>query len=149
MPHIINGTSGSDTLFGDTDDTLFGKGGTNSSTALQVTIPSTVMLFIMSLDARGGNDIINGGLGDDTLFGDAYTMNANAHGGNDILNGGDGNDILYGDAYNMYDTAQGGNDTLYGGTGNDILYGDFYIMDGNAHGGTHPDSHRFRRLLVR
>ena len=49
MPHIINGTSGSDTLFGDTDDTLFGKGGTKSSTALQVTIPFTVMSSLCRL----------------------------------------------------------------------------------------------------
>ncbi len=54
-------------------------------------------------------DILNGGAGNDHLYGGA---------GNDILNGDADNDILYG---------QDGNDTLNGGTGNDALYG----QDGN------------------
>ncbi|MDB5471336.1 MAG: hypothetical protein JWR84_2896 [Caulobacter sp.] len=53
-----------------------------------------------------GNDILNGGDGDDTLWGLR---------GNDTLNGGAGIDTLYGGE---------GNDILAGLTGNDLLYGD-------------------------
>ncbi|MDF3933531.1 calcium-binding protein, partial [Pseudomonas citronellolis] len=52
-------------------------------------------------DTRGGNDTLEGGKGDDLLFG---------QGGNDTLLGGDGNDILFGGM---------GNDTLTGGAGAD------------------------------
>ena len=51
-------------------------------------------------------------------------------GGNDTLNGGSGNDILYGDAANysgdgfvFMDEYAGGTDTLNGGAGNDQLWG--------------------------
>ena len=61
--------------------------------------------------------VLNGGLGNDSLFG------AN---GNDTLIGGDGNDRIYGGA---------GNDVLTGGTGNDYLEGgsgsDIYIFGSN------------------
>ncbi|ORF31661.1 calcium-binding protein, partial [Snodgrassella alvi] len=61
--------------------------------------------------------VLNGGLGNDSLFG------AN---GNDTLIGGDGNDRIYGGA---------GNDVLTGGTGNDYLEGgegsDLFIFDKN------------------
>ncbi|ENW06593.1 beta strand repeat-containing protein [Acinetobacter beijerinckii] len=53
-----------------------------------------------------GNDIIDGGNGDDSIF---------AQGGLDTLNGGAGNDFLHGGS---------GNDTLNGGEGLDKLYGD-------------------------
>ena len=49
--------------------------------------------------------MLNGGAGNDVLFGSS---------GKDALNGGAGNDVLYG---------RNGNDTLTGGLGDDILYG--------------------------
>jgi Ca2+-binding RTX toxin-like protein len=53
----------------------------------------------------GGNDAIDGGIGNDTIYG---------AGGADKLSGGDGNDKLFGG---------GGNDVLSGGRGNDVLTG--------------------------
>jgi VCBS repeat-containing protein len=58
-----------------------------------------------SSESRGAADVLHGGDGNDTLFG---------QGGNDTLYGDAGDDHLYG---------QGGNDTLYGGDGNDHLDG--------------------------
>ena len=64
--------------------------------------------------ALGGNDLIVGSSGADTL---------NGYLGNDILRGNDGNDILLGGG--GADTLYGnvGNDTLVGGAGQDTLYG--------------------------
>jgi Ca2+-binding RTX toxin-like protein len=58
-----------------------------------------------------GKDILNGGAGNDRLYG---------QGGDDILIGGAGDDILEGG---------GGYDILIGGTGNDILRGGRYHKD--------------------
>ncbi|MCP8473914.1 calcium-binding protein, partial [Pseudomonas triclosanedens] len=54
----------------------------------------------------GGDDDLDGGVGNDTLYGGA---------GQDVLKGGLGNDALYG---------EDGNDILIGGVGNDYLSGD-------------------------
>ncbi len=72
----------------------------------------------------GGADILNGDADNDILFGGI---------GNDILNGGIGNDTLYGqeddDTLNGGDgndslDGGGGNDTINAGDGNDVIYGD-------------------------
>ncbi|MET0119288.1 MAG: retention module-containing protein, partial [Sedimenticola sp.] len=79
------------------------------------------------LYGRGGDDVLEDGTGRDRLYGDA---------GNDVLRGGIDNDVLYGGegVDSLYgeegaDTLRGGagEDTLEGGTGRDRLYGD----DGN------------------
>lgn len=57
------------------------------------------------VDMGGGNDIFNGGVGKDHVFG---------QNGNDTLNGGDGNDTLLGG---------NGDDVLVGGLGSDTLNG--------------------------
>ncbi|CAK9886915.1 MAG: Hemolysin, plasmid [Candidatus Erwinia impunctatus] len=117
----INGGDGNDILFGDAV-TLDGISG-NGLQALQAYVASKsglqstptveqVQKYITTHSAEfdrssslDGNDVLNGGKGDDILFG---------QGGNDTLNGGEGNDILYGGA---------GNDVLIGGKGDDILIG--------------------------
>ncbi|MDF0665708.1 MAG: calcium-binding protein [Nitrospira sp.] len=66
-----------------------------------------------------GNDVLEGGEGNDALSGD---------GGDDVLDGGEGNDILVGDTeqgLNLIYPTTPGNDFLTGGAGNDQL-------DGNA-----------------
>jgi len=67
-----------------------------------------------ALWGRNGDDTLNGGDGNDELNGENGNDILNGDAGNDTLNGGTGNDILNGGA---------GNDTLNGGTGNDILNG--------------------------
>ena len=67
------------------------------------------------------------GVGNSFLYGDAQVMEQAAHGGNDSLNGGDGNDSLYGDGEFYSPTSPGsitgGTDTLNGGAGDDQLWG--------------------------
>jgi len=62
----------------------------------------------------GGIDTIDGGDGNDTIFGDF---------GNDTIDGGNGDDIIYGGT--GIDNINGGNDDdfIYGDAGNDIING--------------------------
>jgi len=85
-------------------------------------------LFNENAITVGGNDTLNGGAGDDILYG---------QGGNDTLIGGDGNDILYGGAGDDTLFGDAGDDHLYGGPGDDTLIGGagddvFYWLDGDA-----------------
>lgn len=91
-----------------------------------------------------GNDVIDGGAGDDEVWGD---------GGDDVILGGSGKDVLYGDGvleglpieYHGNDKLDGGDgddllfgmgkdDVLLGGAGNDQLQGDNVDIAGNLHG---------------
>ena len=74
------------------------------------------------LGGHGGADILYGGTGNDTLHGDMaylptdlYVHVPYEHQGDDWLDGGDGDDQIYGD---------GRDDTLIGGIGADSLWGD-------------------------
>lgn len=99
---IIGGTNGSDTVNGtDYDDDIYGD---------DLTSPG--------LDT--GNDILNGGAGNDRLFGGEQGYN----GTNDTLNGGLGDDYLeggYGNDIYMYDY---GHDVIY-----DTLASEFDIIE--------------------
>ncbi len=54
----------------------------------------------MTGDARGGNDFLSGGEGDDIVTGDTWNKLAgNSRGGDDDLHGGNGNDQIYGDCW--------------------------------------------------
>lgn len=126
----VNGNEGNDILFGDsinTDGLPWADVGVNAdskigagynglveflelrdgSTPSQVDIYEFIKdnheLFNVAGDSRGGDDILNGGDGNDILYG---------QGGDDTLNGGAGNDILIG-GY--------GNDILTGGDGDDLF----------------------------
>ncbi len=65
------------------------------------------------LNIAGVADDIDGGGGDDVIFG---------QGGNDEIRGGDGGDTIYGGAGNDVLSGDGGADTLYGGAGNDRIF---------------------------
>jgi Ca2+-binding RTX toxin-like protein len=125
---ILHGGAGSDVLIGGADnDWLIGD-----TTQYQNGRPE-----------QGGNDVLDGGGGDDEidgLYGDDLLVGG---GGKDLLNGQDGSDVLYGGLDNdilsgdlriqsvdggyVYDTheykAAGGDDLLFGEEGNDIMVG--------------------------
>lgn len=70
----------------------------------------------------GGHDIVYGGLGNDTLYGNGSGRLSGRD--NDRLYGEIGDDLIYGNE--GHDRLDGGigNDKLYGGTGHDVLIGD-------------------------
>ncbi|GEM_PF-2506661 len=73
----------------------------------------------------GGDDLMNGGAGNDTLFGLLGADVLEGMGGDDFLSGSNGNDVLRGG--DGADVLLGGNDDdlLDGGAGNDRLVGGF------------------------
>ncbi|HIC82604.1 MAG TPA: calcium-binding protein, partial [Kiloniellaceae bacterium] len=74
------------------------------------------------LNQAGGNDTIDGGIGNDIIYGDSSDVDE-AIGGDDSILGGDGNDLIYGGAGNDFINGGDGNDGLFGGTGEDIVIG--------------------------
>src|SRR3954471_9145438 len=96
---------------------------------LDVAVPNGEVLS----SGRGGNDRLDGGEGDDSLFGDAGVITATGRGGNDYLDGGTGRDFLCGDAWEIEGRGRGGNDRLDGGAGDDVIgFGDATVMRDNA-----------------
>ncbi|MBF0185979.1 MAG: hypothetical protein HQM06_16540, partial [Magnetococcales bacterium] len=70
-----------------------------------------------------GNDRIHGSSGQDTLLGGKGNDRLYGERGDDRLDGGEGNDLLYGDQGNDTLIGGAGNDVLRGGAGNDIFQG--------------------------
>ncbi|MEO1678345.1 MAG: fasciclin domain-containing protein [Pseudomonadota bacterium] len=64
------------------------------------------------IDAKGGNDIVHAGRGDDVALGGAGNDIVTGNRGDDLLSGGDGHDLVRG---------QRGHDTLDGGNGDDFI----------------------------
>jgi Ca2+-binding RTX toxin-like protein len=89
------------------------------------------------LKGKGGNDLLYGGNGDDTLWGGAGDDKLHGEADRDVLRGGDGNDTLSGGDGGDALHGDTGDDTLIGGTGDDTLHGG----DGNDRldGGTWDD----------
>ncbi|WP_300972930.1 peroxidase family protein [Sphingomonas sp. LHG3406-1] len=65
------------------------------------------------LGGTEANDILQSGIGDDTIYGDGGNDRIEGDFGNDILNGGDGDDII---------RDRGGDDNIKGGDGNDAIH---------------------------
>jgi Ca2+-binding RTX toxin-like protein len=82
-----------------------------------------------SAKGENTNDLLDGGPGNDILYGQQ---------GNDVLRGGDGNDILYGGGGNDFLDGGAGRNQLYGGAGNDVLVGN--SPDEVIHGGSGLDT---------
>lgn len=76
------------------------------------------------INGGNGNDLISGMLGDDDIDGGNGNDTIDGGGGNDNLDGGNGQDTI--DGGDGDDIIHGGNgiDNLFGGAGNDQIYGD-------------------------
>jgi Ca2+-binding RTX toxin-like protein len=76
------------------------------------------------LYGAAGDDRIYGGAGNDTLYGGDDNDRVHGDAGDDEIHGGSGNDRLNGGADNDIITGGDGDDKLNGGTGDDYLFGD-------------------------
>ena len=73
------------------------------------------------ISGNGGTNLLQGGLGKDSLFGLGGNDLVDGGSGNDTLEGGDGNDVVIGGSGNDKLLGGDGLNTLNGGTGNDTL----------------------------
>jgi len=90
------------------------------------------------LEGGEGNDVLNGGIGEDTHIGGAGEDRINAGIGNDIADGGLGNDQINLEDGNDLGTGGLGADTIHAGAGNDVVYGDLGNVLDNGDYGTDP-----------
>ena len=122
----LDGGTGNDTLAaGNGGGTLIGGAYLLSSDYKQGTTSATPV-------ADSSHDLIYGGLGDDTIYGNGPKSIGNdpnqsveviGGGGNDLIVGTDGNDTIYTGTGNDSVNAGGGNDVVYAYGGQDTLDG--------------------------
>ena len=120
----VHGGADKDWIYGmDKDDVLFGDG-ENDLIYGDGNMPDGISI-VWALPENHGNDIIDGGEGDDSLYG---------QGKDDIIFGGIGNDTIWGDDDEAnLPVANHGKDFLFGGAGKDQLVGgggDDYLEGG-------------------
>lgn len=143
---VLTGSdSASDTIYGDADivfdsscvganDTIDGRGGDDILVG-DVNQTQRFPGATSGTFAYGGHDVIRGGEGADTIYGDfARVARADvgaisvAEGRNDRLFGDAGDDTIYGDGPDFDDAyLRFGRDYIEGGAGNDTIYGDVRI----------------------
>ena len=108
---IINGGSGRDkvAVSGNSNATVNLSKAGNQNTGFG----TDKFVSIEDIDGGGGNDKLYGNNAANKIYGFDGADRLFGRNGNDTLSGGDGNDLLKGDS---------NNDKLYGGNGNDRLY---------------------------
>ena len=125
LANLLVGNAGADILRGmDGDDVLIGDAMTDvdmngvPDDVDEDGIPDGVNDALV-----GGDDLLDGGFGNDRLYGDGGDDTLNGGFGNDIMYGGHGADLLSGsDGDDLLDGGDG-DDTLVASLGNDILRG--------------------------
>jgi uncharacterized repeat protein (TIGR01451 family) len=111
---FIWGEAGNDRLFGELgNDTICGGEG-NDTIVGSNGVPGS---------PNDGRDLLFGGAGDDSIFGNDEDDLLEGASGNDSLYGGRGNDTFVGGSGNDFAFGDLGNDSIEGGEGNDTLVG--------------------------
>ncbi|WP_169543139.1 Ig-like domain-containing protein [Sneathiella aquimaris] len=87
----------------------------------------------------GESDVVNGGRGQDFLFGDENNNDLSGGEHNDYLDGGAGNDMLMGDSGGDVIIDDQGQDVMVGGTGSDVIFGRRDSEDDTLDGGSGND----------
>ncbi|WP_439626673.1 hypothetical protein [Gemmata sp.] len=77
----------------------------------------------VGLYGKGGDDVLDGNAGPNTLIGGPGNDRLFGRGGADLINGGAGNDFIFGGLGNDVLNGQGGADTVNGGQGIDAITG--------------------------
>lgn len=138
---ILGGT-GNDRIVGGQDHDIISAGDGNDvvwGDASPDAIPRVHLTALVSDRAvKNGNDVIEGGAGDDRLYG---------MGGNDVIYGGADNDTIHGRGLDTpVDADDADSDYIDGGTGNDVISGD--DGDDTILGGEGDDSIRGDNALA-
>ncbi|MFZ6681424.1 putative Ig domain-containing protein [Undibacterium sp. Tian12W] len=149
---VLNGNEGKDVIYGDSSPAHYVGlvGSTMDVWKVKASLHAADLIDGGKgndiLFGQGGADTVLGGEGDDDIYGDDVYDNLtplSVH-GNDSLDGGDGNDTL---------TGGGRDDRLDGGKGDDVLWGDGYvdgkkILDADLHGSDYLDGGEGNDTLV-
>ncbi len=138
---VISGDLGNDTLYGDDGndaleghegaDFIFGGAGDDYIAGADldgIATPANRTLTPTVSTDDGSADYIDGGEGNDTIFGNGGSDTLIGGTGNDTINAGSGHDIVYGGLDNDSIDGSAGNDTVYGGTGDDTIVGDSPVL---------------------
>ena len=159
---ILNGGEGDDTLDGGPGADML-DGGPGSDTASYQNSAVAVLVRLHNAAAVKFGDAEGDTLtGIEHLIGSRYNDTLAGDGEDNLLDGGDGDDVLYGGPAGGDDMMYGGNgdDRIFGGKGNDILTGgegndvlkggpgeDTFVVDGDdmdvLYGGTEQDTFQF------
>lgn len=116
---IAYGGPGNDYYYSRTASFIYAGAGNN-------TIDCSAATGVCVLDGGAGNDTIYGGTGTNFIDGGAGNdvLVGNPHAGINYINGGAGDDRIYGGGGTNYLRGGAGDDTIYGGGGTNYLYGD-------------------------
>lgn len=134
---LIDGGDGDDYITGDGgDNTLLGGAGNDT---IYAGLDNTRMQFFFGggdwfdsgqetgrndVEGGDGNDVLYGAASNDTLNGGAGNDTLYAGSGTEDLIGGSGDDVLYGGSGdNILDASGSGNDSVYAGDGDTTIYG--------------------------
>ena len=159
---ILNGGEGDDILNGGPGADML-DGGPGSDTASYQNSAVAVLVRLHNAAAVKFGDAEGDTLtGIEHLIGSRYNDTLAGDGEDNLLDGGDGDDVLYGGPAGGDDMMYGGNgdDRIFGGKGNDILTGgegndvlkggpgeDTFVVDGDdmdvLYGGTEQDTFQF------
>lgn len=109
----------------------------NGDDSISVGDISSVVLSTLTINGDAGADtitaaastpgslrlVMNGGVGEDSIFGGSGNETISGGEDDDVLSGGGGNDLISGDAGADMIGGEDGNDTISGGDGNDAITG--------------------------
>jgi Ca2+-binding RTX toxin-like protein len=126
----VTGGDGNDVIVGGAaGDSLSGNNGRDYivGDSASITFVGGIPININSSDLLGGgNDTLSGGMGDDVIFGGAFS---------DLIDAGEGDDVIAGDngfanlaqglvtQFQTTNTSIGDNDTIMAGGGRDVVFG--------------------------
>jgi len=126
MPQV--GTNGNDpeTYFNNMDPVIYGLDGDDFIRWTVIPTVTGTAVVNAYIDGGRGNDTLFGGIGDDIIYGGDGNDLVRGEGGIDVVYGGDGNDVVHirsgGGGRGEGGTRLAQPSTVFGGRGDDLIY---------------------------